>query len=59
MWSYVLLASGVIAILSAFLFRSPRFVIVNGLLLEVWLIVLAAGLIAFSIGALLVFRSVI
>jgi hypothetical protein len=55
---YLLLGLGVIAAGSAFVFRSPMFIIIEGHLLELWLIVLLAGLIGFSIGAVMIFRSV-
>jgi hypothetical protein len=55
---YLLLALGIIAVVSAFLFRSPIFAGINGHSVELRLIVLVAGLIALSSGALLVFRSI-
>jgi hypothetical protein len=55
---YLLLGLGVIAAGSAFVVRSPMFIIIEGHLLELWLIVLLAGLIGFSIGAVMIFRSV-
>ncbi len=50
MIGYLLVRLGVIAVLAAFLFRSPVFVGINGHSVEVWLLVLIAGLIAFSTG---------
>ena len=58
MIGYPLMGLGAIAVLSAFLFRSPRFIIINGHLFELWLIALLAGLIGFSVGAVMIFRSI-
>jgi hypothetical protein len=55
---YLLLGLGVIAAGSAFVFRGPMFIFIEGHLIELWLIVLLAGLIGFSIGAVMIFRSV-
>lgn len=51
MTGYLLMALGIIAAVSAFLFRSPMLIILDGLVIEVWMMVLVAGLIAFSSGA--------
>ncbi len=56
---YLLVGLGIIAASSAFAFRSPRFIIIQGHVTELWLILLLAGLIAFSFGAVMIFRSVI
>ena len=58
MKGYFFSLCGIIAVVSAFLFRSPIFVGIKGHSVELWLIVLLAGLITLSIGALLIFRSV-
>ena len=58
MLGYVLILLGSMAVLSAFLFRSPIFIGINRHSVELWLLVLIAGLLGFSIGALTVFRSV-
>jgi hypothetical protein len=58
MTGYLLMLLGGAAVLSAFLFRNPIFLYVNRHRVELWLLVLIAGLISFSVGALSVFRSV-
>ena len=58
MTGYLLMLLGSLAVLSAFLFRSPTFLYVNRHRVELWLLVLVAGLISFSVGALSAFRSV-
>ncbi len=58
MIGYLLVGLGAIAVLLAFVFRSPIFIFINGHRGELWLIVLVAGLIGFSVGAVMIFRSV-
>ena len=55
---YLLVGLGAIAVLSAFVFRSQIFIFINDTRVELWLIVLLAGLIGFSVGAVMIFRSV-
>jgi hypothetical protein len=55
---YLLVGLGAIAVLSAFVFRSPVFIFINEHLVELWLMVLLAGLMGHSVGAVMIFRSV-
>jgi hypothetical protein len=55
---YLLMLLGSMAVLSAILFRFPISIYINKHSVDFWLLVLVAGLITFSIGALTAFRSV-
>ena len=57
MLGYVLMLLGSLAVLSAFVFRSPVFVGINRHSVEVWLLCARRGALSFSIGALAGFRS--
>ena len=58
MVGYLLAALGAIVAVSAFVVRSPAFIIINGLLVEFWLIALFAALIVFTTGAVMILRSI-